>query len=222
MTAHPRNCYLLSTILLLLTLSVSGQMHFSYTSNTGNNMTVLIQSSIIPAINGTTLNPDDEIGVFTADGLCVGAVVWNNANTVITVWGDDERTTDVDGIKAGETLCYRFWDVSAQREVPAAAMYASGSPTYSVDGISVLDGLSAQTITSLHPPVSWQKGNGGISSVVVLDMKGKLMLRYSGTLLLSTINDLLQSGSLPLPKGNYVIAGKSKGLPIYRKTSIVK
>ncbi|MBN1308877.1 MAG: hypothetical protein JXA18_13220 [Chitinispirillaceae bacterium] len=222
MFALYQHCYLLNTLLLALPLSIFSQTHFSYTANTGNNMTVLIQSSINPSIDGTALSAGDEIGVFSPDGLCAGAVVWSNTNAAVTVWGNDEQTAEVDGIKINEILNYRFWDVSAQKEVPAAATYVSGSPTYSVDGISVLGGLSAQTVVSLRMPVTWRKGNAGMPSVDIFDMKGNHVLRCSGISLSPTRDDFLHVGSLHLPKGNYVTARKSGGVTICRKISIVK
>jgi len=60
--------------------------HFLYTANTGNNATIGIQASINPMINGTAIAVGDEIGVFTPEGLCVGAETWTGSSIAITVW----------------------------------------------------------------------------------------------------------------------------------------
>ncbi len=122
--------------------------HFTFSEKTGNNMTVIVQAAINPLINGAAIENSDEIGVFTTAGLCVGGVVWNGANIAITVWGDDNQTPEVDGIKAGDTLRLRLWDASADLEYVAAVTYTSGNSDYSVDGISVLATCeSAQPVT---------------------------------------------------------------------------
>lgn len=118
-------------------------VHFSFTGNTGNNMTVVVQAALNPLINGVAIETDDEIGVFTPAGLCVGGAVWTGSNVAVTVWGDDDQTAAIDGIKGGETLQYRLWDASADKEYNAGVTYTSGNPYYSVDGISVLASLQS-------------------------------------------------------------------------------
>ncbi len=219
MITHFRNYYLVGTILLVISLRTSAQHHFSFTSNTGNNMTVLVQSSINPNIDGTMLSNGDEIGVFTVDGLCVGAVVWNNANITITVWGNDEQTTAVDGINANDTLYFRLWDASAAAESAAEVTYSTGPHTYSVDGISILGSLSTPP-TAIHPPVTSLQRNAGLLSVNVFDISGKHVFRYSGTIPFSGISDLFRHGNLP--NGNYFIALETDCMKIYRTISILK
>ena len=126
----------------MVVADVFPRSHFSFTSNTGNNMTVLVKSALQPSVNGRSLSDGDEIGVFTPEGLCVGAATWNNKNTAITVWGDNEQTPVKDGAKPGETLIFRVWDALKAGEVEAAVTYASGGPNYSADGIAILSALN--------------------------------------------------------------------------------
>ncbi len=129
-------------------VSITQAQHFSFISNTGNNMTVVVPSVIDPTINGSSLETNDEIGVFTPSGLCVGASVWTGSNIAITVWGDDGVTEDLDGIKVDSILHFRLWDNFAGTEHVAAVTYTSGDPDYTIDGLSVLASL-----TSVQPPV---------------------------------------------------------------------
>ncbi|HWP82727.1 MAG TPA: T9SS type A sorting domain-containing protein [Bacteroidota bacterium] len=123
--------------------SLSAQTHFRFASQTGNNATVAVPLAANPNINGTPLAPGDEIGVFTPSGLCVGAVVWNGANVAITVWGDNDQTTEIDGMRAGEIINYHVWRQSTNTE------YASVSVTYSLgDGIYTPNAL--YTLSSLN------------------------------------------------------------------------
>jgi hypothetical protein len=66
-----------------------------------------IPSSINPTICGHTITVGDEIGVFTPGGLCVGTEAWTGSNITITVWGDDDQTPEVDGIRTGEQMQFR-------------------------------------------------------------------------------------------------------------------
>jgi len=62
------------------------------------------------ALQSSTLNGDEEIGIFTADGFCVGAArVQLHAPTPIAVWQDNPDTPEHDGYRAGETLHYRLY-----------------------------------------------------------------------------------------------------------------
>jgi hypothetical protein len=146
--------------MLVIALAASTQTHFSFTSNTGNNMTVLVQATINPAIDGALLENGDEIGVFSPAGLCVGAKVWTlGVNCAITVWGDNDQTTLIDGIKTNEAPKYRIWDASLSREFSAFATYSSATPatadsTYAGNGIAVLLSLNGLSIPNAPVPVA--------------------------------------------------------------------
>src|SRR3989339_458243 len=137
--------FLVAFFIAISVFGAYGQSHFTFTANTGDNMTVLVQAAINPAIDGSAIANGDEIGVFTPAGLCVGAVAWNGVNTALAVWGDNDQTVPIDGCVAGELLSYKVWDASAAKEAPVTVAYASGVPDYSVDGMAVLASLSATT-----------------------------------------------------------------------------
>jgi N-acetylmuramoyl-L-alanine amidase len=122
----------------------SEPVHFKFVRNTGNNATVGIPLSAQPSVNGVPLEIGDEIGAFTPAGLCVGAVVWEQKNTALTVWGDDEMTQEVDGIKPGEQISYRIWKRSTDREYQATATYSLGDGIYQPNAIFILSSLSAR------------------------------------------------------------------------------
>lgn len=146
-------------IILIIGLSISflnGQTHFTFTSNTGNNATVVIQTNTNPNIDGVLLSVGDEIGAFTPSGMCVGAVVWEGSNTAITVWGDNDQTGTVDGITNGTEIKYRFWSKTEQKEYSfVTAQYSQGSGLYLPDAImvlSVLNGFGVPSKPALNTP----------------------------------------------------------------------
>ncbi|HMD68902.1 MAG TPA: hypothetical protein VKF42_08490, partial [Chitinivibrionales bacterium] len=137
---------------LIMAGTIYSQTHFTFTSNTGNNMTVLVQASINPTVNGAAIANGDEIGVFDGS-LCVGASVWTGSNITVTVWGACLIPAIV-GATVGDTLRYRIWHVSTAQEIPATVTYTSGGPTYSVNGMAILSSLVANTCSVTY------NGNG--------------------------------------------------------------
>ncbi len=125
--------------------------HFQFTSNTGENATIVIPVDIIPKYSDDApLDNGDEIGVFTADGLCCGAVVWQNLSAAITVWGNNSQTDSIDGFVAGDTLHYRVWKKNADIEYPARVDYQTGNLcVYQANGFSVLTELVADLTTDV-------------------------------------------------------------------------
>lgn len=147
--------------------------HFTFTGNTGNNMIVVIPSSVAPTIFDTAIENGDEIGVFNASGLCVGAAQWDGANIAITVWGDDDQTPAVDGMVANENLVFKVYDASADLEYEAEFTFSGGNSYYSANGISymatlnvVASGNQVPTFTTAAP----QSINEDSSIVIDLTM----------------------------------------------------
>lgn len=171
--------------LSIVAISVSAQTHFTFTSQTGNNMTVIVQTAINPAINGQPLASGDEIGVFTPAGVCAGARIWDSIhNRSITVWGDNDRTPITDGMITGDTLSYRIWDSSLALEMPAAVTYDTTSPAtaeakYVINGISVCATLLAPPLPV--PPVLIAPGDTiTADSTFFVWSKGSLLVnRYA-------------------------------------------
>jgi hypothetical protein len=129
----------------------TAQMHFVFTANTGNNATVGIPTSAKPGIGGVPLSVGDEIGAFTPGGLCVGATVWRDSNAAITVWGDNDQTSTVDGIRTGEQIAYHIWQKSTGTEyTDVSAAYSQGDGKYGPDNVMVLDSLNAKTTTAVR------------------------------------------------------------------------
>jgi len=108
----------ITVCLLVSTSGVFAQTHFTYTKTSSSTaMTILIQQSINPTVNGVVLSSGDEIGVFTSAGLCVGAGVWTGTGNIsIAVWPDDANTTAIDGAVTGDSLFFRAWDTSVALE----------------------------------------------------------------------------------------------------------
>ena len=97
--------------------------HFDYKGRTGESYSIVVNSI---RVNGELPEVGDEIGVFTASGLCVGAGVWQDEVLGIAVWQDDDRTGQVDGYQSREQMVFRFWDKSEDKEIELSANYTKG------------------------------------------------------------------------------------------------
>lgn len=104
----------------VITLFATDPTHFSFTT-TNKLMTIKIASDTELTFGSGTLSNGDEIGVFTQDGVCVGAVVWEEAQVFFNVYG---RTTNppVDGLEEGESMVYVVWDESEDQEYDSVAV----------------------------------------------------------------------------------------------------
>ena len=105
--------------------------------------------------NGTPLESGDEIGAFSADGLCCGAAVWEGANKALTIWGDNSQTAEQDGFVAGDTLHFRVWKKSTDTEHIATVTFQAGNPVvYQSNGFSVITDFVADTESTVDVSTS--------------------------------------------------------------------
>jgi hypothetical protein len=130
-------------------LPAEAQTHFKPVGPTAESYSIVITTAVI---NSASLEANDEIGVFTSAGLCVGAAQLQSPpfiNIPMAAWEDDSQTSQIDGYTAGDTMRFRIWDSSAQREFPARPTYQIGNGTFE-NGIYALLALSAITTGVRH------------------------------------------------------------------------
>jgi hypothetical protein len=164
---------LVAMFLLPSALLSQTPVHFTFTSITGNNMTVIVPLAINPTISGVALSAGDEIGVFTKDGLCVGATVWTGTNNrSITVWGNNTQTQVKDGMAAGDTVYFRIWDSSEDIEysVVVATWVGGGSRVYVADSftpnVATLEAFSVPKQPNITAPADNSVGNALSGNIV--------------------------------------------------------
>jgi hypothetical protein len=96
--------------------SVTPPSHFSFLIKTGDFQAIEIDTILI---NGEFPNVGDEIGVFTPNGLCVGAGVYEGQFPICFAgWKDDDATAEIDGYTSGDAISYILWDSEANIEIP--------------------------------------------------------------------------------------------------------
>jgi hypothetical protein len=126
---------ILPSILILCTFSLFSQglppgWDFAATPST---FIISVPLGSNPNINGFTLKPGDYIGVFYLDDnnelKCGGATEWyGDQNTGIIAFGDDSFTSTKDGFDYLETINFRFYSWSVQREYDAEVICNTSLP----------------------------------------------------------------------------------------------
>ncbi|MDP8240252.1 MAG: Ig-like domain-containing protein, partial [Candidatus Hatepunaea meridiana] len=109
--------------------------HFEYEITEVNHRIDVIQA----ALGGNPLDNSDEIGVFTTNNLCAGAViVADNDHWAFPAWGDDPETDDVDGFREDEQMRFKIWDNSAREEYDVNAVIIRGEDRWSERGYTAV------------------------------------------------------------------------------------
>jgi hypothetical protein len=112
--------------------------HYPVYNSTGKNMTVGIPVDswdIIP-------EPGDEIAAFDAEGNIAGSTVFDGKSVSLTIWGDDDISGNIEGIRNNCRFSMRLWHSAAgKEEIIEVKSWLSGDDKFSEDGISIVDKL---------------------------------------------------------------------------------
>jgi hypothetical protein len=146
---------LLSLYLGISFSSAGAQTHFKPVGSTAESYSIVITTAVI---NSASLEANDEIGVFTSAGLCVGAVQLQSppfTNIPLAAWKDNPQTSQTDGYTAGDTMRFKIWDSSVQREFSVTKpVYQIGDGTfeygiYAILSLAITTGVKHTVTTEL-------------------------------------------------------------------------
>lgn len=119
---------------------------FARPVNTGINHTLLILGSAWE----TSPEIGDEIAVYDSERNLVSSVAWRpeqEGHSGMAIWGDDETTSEKEGMLNGETFSIVLFDKSedliTELEVNG---WEKGNNVFSKDGISVISSISTSTV----------------------------------------------------------------------------
>lgn len=177
--------------------------------NTGNPHIISVSASAL-----TSLEVGDVVGVFDAQGTCVGMSNYEGVegNLALIAYGDDFTTASRDGLDEGASLQFRLYRPSTGQQADLLPVF---DPTYNTGtfengGISIVNSLKVQSLTtenqtgnefSIYPNPSEGVFNvvaSVFADVKVLDAKGQIV--YSGQ-----INGNTQLDLSMLSKGVYYL-----------------
>lgn len=141
--------FLLTIILCVVLTSIAGAAHFDFDTTDGN-CSILISECYL--LNGSW-EPDDEIAVFTADGICGGATVVRGFPLGIAAWSDDNLTREVvEGFHTGDSIYYKRWDASLEEEISLQELYLlSGDSSWQSNGLIIVELADIEPHYDLHP-----------------------------------------------------------------------
>ncbi len=156
--------------------------HFRFAETDGNHSLLILES----LLNGEALDVDDEIGAFSPAGLCVGAVIITDPGEAVGVaaWGDDINEVGINGLRNGEAITLKYWDLSSRREIATRPDIIQGELAYARDGLTILNlagGNQRQPEDALETVI--QPG-GSIEIEVTFEPTD--FVDYDGTLLISS------------------------------------
>lgn len=95
----------------------------------------------VSAFTQAQIADGDFIGAFNEEGKCFGFVEWNQNNSAITLFGDDQTTDEIDGFTANSFINFRLMKSATNEEVWLEAIYNNDFPTN--EGVFVSGGVSA-------------------------------------------------------------------------------
>ena len=119
---------------------------FARPVNTGSNHTLLILGSAWE----TSPEIGDEIAVYDSERNLVSSVAWRpeqEGHSGMAIWGDDETTTEKEGMLNGETFSIVLFDKSEDQITELKVnQWEKGDNIFSKDGISVISSISTLTV----------------------------------------------------------------------------
>ncbi|NQU05062.1 MAG: right-handed parallel beta-helix repeat-containing protein [Calditrichaeota bacterium] len=109
------------------------------------------------------LDEGDEIGVFTPNELCAGAVIWDGDVTRLQAWMNDADTDEIDGFLEGERIYVHIWRNEEDREYRAKREWIQGSNYFNPNTSSTLE---IEAFSSVECTIEMQRGWNIISANV--------------------------------------------------------
>jgi beta-glucanase (GH16 family) len=124
-------------------------------------------------VDGNPIGEGAILGVFYEDDNgTIKSAGWTEyvAGTVqIAAMGDDDSTSEKDGLSAGESLSYRIWDPTSCQEYQASITYTSGPETFVANGITFINSVTAVLAGPNVQEINIVKGWSIISTYMIPD-----------------------------------------------------
>ena len=114
--------------------------------NTGINMTLCIPLSSWEYLPET----GDEIAIFNDDNTISGTGIFANNHLVITIWGDDETTAEIDGMFPGEPLKLRLWNKKTGEHEIKITEWVEGSGNYNDNEINIASKVTINSSNNIE------------------------------------------------------------------------
>jgi len=191
-------------------------------------------TSHLLAVNNTlgAIEKGEIIGAFNSSGECAGYSLFDGMSAVLTIFGDDVTTPEIDGMTEGEDLMLKVFNPKTNTDRLLVATFDASLPDS--DGLFRVGGISAvslktgveiiddATMVSIYPnpakdniQINVPEGKLSIAEYVIFDFTGRIVMSGSlGGMIKTDVN------ISNLPKGVYQVALISNDNRIVKKLII--
>jgi len=158
---------------------------FARPVNTGINHTLLILGS------AWEVSPElgDEIAVYDSQKNMVASIAWRpeqEGHSGLAIWGDDETTSEKEGMTKGESFSIVLFDKSEDKMSELTVnRWERGDNTFSKDGVSVVGSIATSTVLTQELELFQNVPNPVMDNTSIsfyLPQDGKVRLTVSNTL----------------------------------------
>ena len=158
---------------------------FARPVNTGINHTLLILGS------AWEVSPElgDEIAVYDSQKNMVASIAWRpeqEGHSGLAIWGDDETTSEKEGMTKGESFSIVLFDKSEDKMSELTVnRWERGDNTFSKDGVSVVGSIATSTVLTQELELFQNVPNPVMDNTSIsfyLPKDGKVRLTVSNTL----------------------------------------
>ncbi|MCF8373227.1 MAG: T9SS type A sorting domain-containing protein [Bacteroidales bacterium] len=176
----------------------------------------------------------DEFGAFDSEGQLVGSAFYTENNVDMTLWGDDAKTIEKDGLRAGEEFALKLWSKNEER-ILSVESWQEGDGFYNVNDIEVVGRIS-KSLADNNPFYLEQNIPNPFSSItavkihlpekteialMVYDLLGKpVKMIAKGTYLAGTYTFIIDAQDLA--DGIYFYRLKAGNYRVTRQMEVIK
>ncbi len=112
-------------------------VHFNTRINTGHNMTVGFPASCLDNISN-----GDEIAAYNNKNEIVGYGLYTNGNFALTVWGNDDSNSIVDGMLSNEDVTFKVWNhITNEESIIIITDWTEGDGSYTDNNIDIVKSI---------------------------------------------------------------------------------
>ena len=111
--------------------------HVHFDVNTGSNMHLVIPKNVWPI----STYSEDEVYIYDAEGLLVGASRLTLPTTIVTIWGDDNTTENKDGLYTSEEWRIALYSHENLLEHDLSIVTSSSEPSFQQDGLVIIESM---------------------------------------------------------------------------------
>jgi len=118
--------------------AVQSTVHFNTKINTGHNMTIGFPTSCLKF----NLSNGDEIAAYNKSNEIVGYGLYTNGNFALTVWGNDNTSSVVDGMLSNEDITFKVWNHNTNEELLIIVTeWEQGDGSYTDNNIDIVKSI---------------------------------------------------------------------------------